>query len=396
MQPYTPHSIVSIFNAHITPAREEQRIIQIKGIYEMGKSNQTYGGFYYDTLKDETNPTYKLTLKVPPLLRKDLPNGEMIDIKGFITRRISSYGKIEIHLNLSEILNIQKKAINSTDLKTIEVLQKKQALGYKNCDQFIRNKLYKTEIIKIGFLYGLGAITDKDVTKMWTGGMDKFAPTFTKVNFNSTKDILLAVKKMEANGNELICLFRGGGDQMERFNDPDLAEGLLHLNAILVTALGHGVDNTLVRKISDKPLITPSALGTYLTNIVNESTEAFAASKAKIVSDTKKTIEEQYKEKIKNLDAKLKAENTLHQKTLAKEKELYQKEVLGFKNRMTQLEKTNHETNQLVSQYQAQNKLNEDKLKNLQEQQSKSAPNWIYIIIAFILGLVIAFFLSHL
>ena len=57
---------------------------------------------------------------------------------------------------------------------------------------------------------------------------------------------------------------RGGGPGLEIFDDVAIAEASLLLKPILVTAIGHAQDDTLLQKLADKQFITPTALGNYL------------------------------------------------------------------------------------------------------------------------------------
>jgi len=402
--PYTPYSIVTLVNNHITPLNEEKRLIEIKGIYER-KQGRAYSGVFYDNLKDEDNVAHKLTLKVPAHLRADLPNGQVVVFKGFISRRVSNYGSIDIQANIVELVQTQEREVSAIDLHTLRVLQLKSVKGFKDCDKFIRNKLYKSEPIKIGFLFGVSAITDVDVDKMWKGGRDHFLAEYRRVNFSNIREILQAVKKMDQEGFEIICLFRGGGN-MEKFDNPHLAEGLVNMRPILITALGHGVDESLVRKISDKPLITPSALGTYLTNIVEEATDEFAASKARLVEETKKLISAQFHEKIKTLNTQLQGNTELYQKTLNEKVKLaaeaaqnksqqYDKEVSLLNTRLNQLQRTHKETNQLLDQFKQQNREHQKTKERLKELENSSSVNWLWIVLAFLVGLVIAYVAFH-
>ncbi len=380
---YTPFSIISVFQAHIPPTNQEKKLVELSGVYK-AEGQRAYGGFYYDSLLDEQHTDYKIKLKVPVNLRNSLPNNQVIKFVGFITRRVSNYGSIELQANVSQVVETRKKKITDKDLKEVAVLQKKRDLGYKNCDEFLRNKIYKNESINIVFLIGDNAIVENDVYALFTSGRDQFNIICDRTNFNSVPALVGKVDKYSNSDQEIICLVRGGGGYLERFDDPDLAEQLVNLPKYLISALGHTDDVTLVEKIADKSLPVPAALGHYLTSIVEESSERFANSKAKIVSDTKKLVEKQYEESIKNLNNQLFANDQIHAK-----------EVNSLQTRLVQIEKTHSETEKILQKYQDQSKANEQNLERIRELEGRQSRAFLLAFVAFVLGVVLAFlFLS--
>ena len=387
---YTPFSIVSVFQSHIPHTSQEKKLVELSGVYK-AEGQRAYGGFYYDSLQDEQHTDYKIKLKVPANLRNSLPNNQVIHFVGFITRKVSNYGSIELHANLSQLVETRKKKITDKDLKEIEVLQKKRDLGYKNCDEFLRNKIYRNETINIVFLIGDNAIVENDVYALFTSGRDSFNIICDRTNFNSVPALVSKVDKYVDSEQEIICLVRGGGGYLERFDDPNLAEKLVGLPKYLISALGHTDDVTLVEKIADKSLPVPAALGHYLTSIMEESTERFANSKAKIVSDTKKLIGNQYEEAINNLNSQIIANKKLFDKTSIEENKIHDKEVSALQLRMNELEKTNSEKEKILLKYQDQSKANDQNLQRIRELEGRQSKIFIYVFIAFIIGVIVSY-----
>jgi len=59
---YSPAAVLNIFNNSIS-LKQTQRIIQLRGIFVMGKG-AFYNGSYYDSLRDESTDA-QITLVVP-------------------------------------------------------------------------------------------------------------------------------------------------------------------------------------------------------------------------------------------------------------------------------------------------------------------------------------------
>ncbi len=62
---------------------------------------------------------------------------------------------------------------------------------------------------------------------------------------------------------DILAIARGGGDNLEIFDKPEIAEVALGLDSYFVTAIGHAQDVPLLEKIADKTFITPTAFAQY-------------------------------------------------------------------------------------------------------------------------------------
>jgi exonuclease VII large subunit len=50
------------------------------------------------------------------------------------------------------------------------------------------------------------------------------------------------------------CASQGGGESLEIFDNPEIAEAALSLSTYFITALGHKDNVPLLQKVADKPL----------------------------------------------------------------------------------------------------------------------------------------------
>ena len=80
--PHIPSSVVAIFN-NVLNSDATRKLFKIKGIYQPGKG-QSYNGFYYDILKDESSDGY-LTFIVPGILRASLTPSKTIECIAYMT-----------------------------------------------------------------------------------------------------------------------------------------------------------------------------------------------------------------------------------------------------------------------------------------------------------------------
>src|SRR6266496_3735390 len=149
---YNPASIVGIFNNALT-IEITKKAFRVRGIYIAGKG-VNYNGFYYDSLKDE-NSDACVTLIVPAPIRHDLTTEQTIECTGYLSKRVQlNGGRIDLHVNVIELLSQQESKYSEEQLKAFEILQKKAEQGYKDIDGFIKTRIIQQEPITVSILTG--------------------------------------------------------------------------------------------------------------------------------------------------------------------------------------------------------------------------------------------------
>src|SRR3954451_10464089 len=127
---YNPSSLVGIFNNALT-IEVTKKVFRIKGIYIQGRG-VNYNGFYYDTLKDETSDAC-VTLIVPGVIRNELNTDQTIEGSAYLTKKTQLIGgRIELHVNLIELLSQNDNKYTEEQVKALEVQQRKASQGYKD------------------------------------------------------------------------------------------------------------------------------------------------------------------------------------------------------------------------------------------------------------------------
>ncbi len=376
---YSPSSIVNIFNNALN-SEATRRIITAKGTYIPGKG-QNYNGYYYDQLRDEASDA-SITLIVPAIIRADLIAQQTIECQAYLTKKVQANGaRIELQLNVTELLHQQESQFTPEQIKALELLQRKAKNGYKDVDAFIKTKIIKSEPIRIIILIGKTGIIDSDIKHQLEEAISFYDFRFERINLTSEKEIIDALYHYQQDA-DLLIISRGGGDRLEIFNKPDIAEAALELDCHFVTAIGHQQDNTLLQKVADKAFITPTALGQYFNDMYNHTVEELQNSKAKLVEDITKQLEANYAKQIQNLEEHIKAAEELHARSARDTEVLYKKE-----------------TDMLSSQLAIITQQHQQQLKELQQvkdekqvftsKQVNTIIYWLLIIIAVIVGIVI-------
>ena len=182
------------------------------------------------------------------------------------------------------------------------MVQKKIKNGYRDFDAMVKGMLYLGQKPRIAIVYGATGIVDKDFDNAIGEASSRY---FIKNVRKSLSDKQGIISELRVTGdtdlNDAIAIVRGGGSGLEIFNDSELAEACITTGAIFISAIGHAVDVTLVEQVADKKFTTPTAFGTHLKKLADEVVEEQSNSKAKLVEDITKTMDEQYVGRINGL-----------------------------------------------------------------------------------------------
>jgi exodeoxyribonuclease VII large subunit len=292
----TPTSLVHLF-ANSVPTDFAKELKRVKGIYVQGK-DMVYGGKYYDVLRDEAGEA-SITLLVPALLREQLQNNQVIELIGFLQKRVQAKGaRIDLQLEITEIIGQAQATFNEEELKAFEMLQKKRDTGYLDVDGFIKNQILNDQKVSIKILVGKTGIIHSDIKEQLKDAIGFYDIEFIGINLSNENEIIEAIQNTEA---DVIAIARGGGDRMEIFDKPSIAEAAINLNAYFISALGHAQDVPLLQKVADKAFTTPTAFGQHLVDLFNHTIEERSKSKAGIVDAVTKSLKPLYEKQIENL-----------------------------------------------------------------------------------------------
>jgi exonuclease VII large subunit len=210
-----------------------------------------------------------------------------------------------------------------------------------------------------------------------------------------------------------VAIVRGGGDaaSLEIFNDPALGAASLNLQPLLITALGHTVNETLLDKLADKKFALPHDYGNTLKVWVDTAIEEQSKSKSTFINQVRTDLTKTFQDQITSLQNQLNLRNKEFTETELKFKALIENNQKDKTETVKTLETAFHTH---VLSLQASIKIKEDSIVNMQatlekrtEQMSKENNalrdqlqkginrfNVVaYILLALILGLIIGMLL---
>jgi hypothetical protein len=338
---FSPSSIVAIFNA-ATVTKEEKKIINVRGIFKK-TGTLNYSGYYYNRLKDEASDNY-ITLVTSALMHNQIEDNKTIEFKGFITRKTTNKGSIEIIINLIELLSERVNKFSAEESKKILLINKKVDIGFKDLDALIKNKIFNNKQISIKVILGKAGIIDSDIKKGMEEAIALYDIEYHRISLSSPEQIINKIESLDVPGTDLICVARGGGDNLNVFDDLDICESILDRKTMIASAIGHAENITLFEKLSDKKFITPTQFGNYLKEIYNSTVEEFEQSKAKLAKDITTQLSANYGKQIQNLNDQLVASKTLYEKTILETNKNHAEQLLTLSNKLKSFEELGKKT----------------------------------------------------
>ena len=352
---YKPSEIIGIFNSILARQSVNAQVIYLRGIY-LANPKQGNWAYCYDTLRDEDGQE-ELTLRITPQLRENLKNGNLVDVGGVIGRNITGKGYIQIILNVSRIDVVKDQAVNETEIKRIELRQRKSERGFKNVDGIIEGLLYTDKRPKIALLFAQTSITLSD----FEAGVNasKAAIDFDeyRVNFSNSSEFVNQIIHIDNLGYDVIAVVRGGGGGIEKLDDLNVLTAIVELKTPIICAIGHVEEKLFIKQIVDKVAPTPNGLGQYFSEMVENVNEKKTRSRAVLTEQIKKQFKEQIEagqKQNKELQEKLRI-LTENQKKAAEVQE-----------------KATKKHNEQVEAANKQNKELQEKLRSLTENQRKA------------------------
>ncbi|WP_018613151.1 exodeoxyribonuclease VII large subunit [Segetibacter koreensis] len=358
---YNPSSLLHIFNSTLHN-ETTQKVFKVKGIYTAG-NGISYEGIYFDNLKDETSDA-SMVLVVPALIRPQLIQNKIIECNVYLTKRVQPIGgRIDLQLNVVELLSGNSLSYVNTQLKSFDILRKKAEGGYKDVNGFIKSKIINGEPITVNILLGKSGIIDSDIKHQLQAAAPSYKIYFIGINLTSEREIMESLRYY-AKKCDILAVAAGGEENIEIFDSGDIAETALALSTHFITGLGDKENVPLLQKIADKSFTTPVAIGQYFNEIYNNTITDFHTLKAKLVNDITRQLEEKYAEEINNLNTDITSIVTSNKTEL---------EILT-----RQLEAASKEK---ISQA--------DEIKTLQQRMEKAGKKSVYVILLIIAALVI-------
>lgn len=352
---YKPSEIIGIFNSILAQQSVNAKIVYLRGVY-LANPKQGNWSYCYDTLRDEDSQE-ELTLQITQQQRENLKNGNLVSVGGVLNRSITNKGYIQITLKVSRIEIVKEQAIDETEIKRMELRQKKASMGFKNVDSILEGLLFTDARPKVALVFAATSITMSDFEAGINAAKSAIDFVEHRANFSNATELIGLLQRIDGEKYDVIAIIRGGGGGIEKLDDLAVLEAIVNLATPIVGAIGHVEEKLFIKQIVDKAAPTPNGLGQYFSEMVETVSEKKTKSRAALTEKIKKEFKDQLEagqKQNKELQEKLKALTETQKKSAEAQQEATKKH------------------NEQVQAAQKQNKELQEKLKELTETQKEA------------------------
>ena len=288
---YKPSEIIGIFNTILAKQSVNAQVVYLRGVY-LASGRQPYGGYFYDTLRDEDRQE-EITIYLTQQQRESLKNGNLVMVDGVLGRNVNHRGQIQLVLNVSRIDIIQDQAVDESEIKRIELRQKKATIGFKNVDAILEQLLYTGGRPKVALVFAKSSITMSDFEAGINAAKTAIDFTEQRVNFSNSQELVRTLKGIDEFGFAVVAIVRGGGGGIEKLDDLDVLETIVNLKTPVIAAIGHVEEKLFIKQLVDKAAPTPNGLGQYFSEMVENVSEKQSKSRAALTEQIKKQFKDQ-------------------------------------------------------------------------------------------------------
>ena len=289
---YKPSELLGIFTSYLSQTDVNRKVIYLRGIYLKNPKHDPRWNSRYDTLRDEDTQT-EITLQIPQRLCDNLKDGNLVQVGGVLGRRAQNNCHIQLMLVVSRIDVVQEQAIDESEIKRMELRQKKASVGFKNVDSLLEQLLYTDQRPQVALVFAQTSITMSDFEAGINAAKSAIDFTERRVNFSNSQELVRTLQALDEFDFSVIALVRGGGVGIEKLDELDVLESIVSLRTPIIAAIGHVEEKLFIKQLVDKCAPTPNGLGQYFSEMVESVSEKKTKSRAALTEQIKKQFKDQ-------------------------------------------------------------------------------------------------------
>ncbi len=289
---YKPSELLGIFTSYLSQTDVNRKVIYLRGIYLKNPKHDPRWNSRYDTLRDEDTQT-EITLQIPQRLCENLKDGNLVQVGGVLGRRAQNNCHIQLMLVVSRIDVVQEQAIDESEIKRMELRQKKASVGFKNVDSLLEQLLYTDQRPQVALVFAQTSITMSDFEAGINAAKTAIDFTERRVNFSNSQELVRTLQALDEFDFSVIALVRGGGGGIEKLDELDVLEAIVNLKTPIIAAIGHVEEKLFIKQLVDKCAPTPNGLGQYFSEMVESVSEKKTKSRAALTEQIKKQFKDQ-------------------------------------------------------------------------------------------------------
>lgn len=140
-----------------------------------------------------------------------LKDGNLVQVGGVLGRRAQNNCHIQLLLVVSRIDVVQEQTIDESEIKRMELRQKKASVGFKNVDSLLEQLLYTDQRPQVALVFAQTSITMSDFEAGINAAKSAIDFIEWRVNFSNSQELVRTLKGIDEFGFAVVAIVRGGG-----------------------------------------------------------------------------------------------------------------------------------------------------------------------------------------
>lgn len=219
-----------------------------------------YGSNAYFSIEDVNK--VQLNVKGPKLLARELQKGLFVQLSG--TLNLNSRQNVIDYDVLFCATTLLNKKESREQQEVNDLVRELFDLGYFARKKSFPNLLEKPKCRVAIVTSGNNAANAFSDIEAIAREIPLYSLTLISVNLASSEDIARGITEAGKENFDILILTRGGGEQLDVFDERPVLDALFSVQAFTISAIGHARDKVLSDMVADYIARTPTDAGRYL------------------------------------------------------------------------------------------------------------------------------------
>ncbi|MFH4965443.1 exodeoxyribonuclease VII large subunit [Gaetbulibacter sp. M235] len=266
----TVPTLLNLYANSLSSTMDGQLII-VEGFFS-DNNNKLYGQYYYDEIISKEKQ-HRITIQVTQSVKSKLAPGSYYNFQGYVTRgqSLDNSSRLSVYFRVTKILE-HKEEVQIVSKVEYDIIRARFDREFPIIQDVLLKKIEREQKPTLDIITGIQSTSQEDYSNQLQD-RDYYNIRHHQCNLTSSAELVNFLGTHDFNGSDLIIILRGGGSGLEIFNEIELCRKAIELPIPFITGIGHEQDKTLLQRVADMGLSTPTAVGTFLQKIVNSHKE---------------------------------------------------------------------------------------------------------------------------
>ena len=267
-QVLTPREVISRYIDRNTTG--ETGTVTVRGVYSRNDNDASSSKQWaFDRLTDELSDA-TLKIFIPRELRDFIKNGDTVEMTGTISDYgFRDSGTLQVQMNVFGCVQAKELFVPKAENDRHRVRRNKSIRGYKDVRRILTELVRDGKVPRIVMIFPGYTVADTDFERAIGECLRYYAVEYRNVPFTDAVGVVRLLKECD-DRYDLVCIVRGGGSGLQNLDNVDILAQVAEMKTPVLTAVGHAEDNLFIDSVADLSKETPSLLGSFLKEIVQE------------------------------------------------------------------------------------------------------------------------------